>query len=507
MSKSRDLETLTAHMQKKQSWGDIEETLKNQPRIRLPDRRALALWGSFELARFRGSNEDWEDWEDRKRDVQQRQAEVVQTARNGDSNMVDLGYVAEALDAHSRRMDMMDGHHRQMAENDRQQREGMHYENRLAMEQMARNQREAEERARMAAEVTRIHVDRGAADRDRMNAAIAAAGLQQPNVTNVYNTHHHAHSTDASVHNTHHHAHNTDASTHHTDASVHSVTNNTLNEKSIHNQVQLLLHTDSAQVAEYARMHHMSEQRMLQLMTEHVRRTQTPQQPLIMYMPGGGGGPPPSPGSGAVAIPNAKRKNLSLHIIPHQPPPPEVVAAHTKPPPPPPPAGAAMAAAEPMIPIVAQAPERIQEPVKAKGSRARTHTPRPVQPRAKSKPKTPTRAHTPPPAPKSQSEIDMTDPTVEPQPPKKRAQSAGSENETPQLDSSKKPRANSRKPKEQPETPVPREAPKRGRSTSRTAEIQVIPVPKSSRAASSRKKAKNPTDGAGPELAKALTEH
>ena len=54
---------------------------------------------------------------------------------------------------------------------------------------------------------------------------------------------------------------------------------------------------------------------------------------------------------------------------------------------------------------------------------------------------------------------------------------------------------------------VPHEAPKRGRSTSKTAEIQVIPVPKSSRAASSRKKAKNPTDGAGPELAKALTEH
>ena len=149
-----------------------------------------------------------------------------------------------------------------------------------------------------------------------------------------------------------------------------------------------------------------------------------------------------------------------------------------------------MAAAEPMIPLVAQAPERIQEPVKAKGSRARTHTPRPVQPRAKSKPKTPTRAHTPPPAPKS-SEIDMTDPTVEPQPPKKRAQSAGAENE-PQADSSKKPRANSRK---------------RGRSTSRTAEIQVIPVPKSSRSASNRKKAKDPTDGAGPELAKALTEH
>ena len=35
MVKSRDLETLAANMRKKQTWADIEETLKNDPRILL----------------------------------------------------------------------------------------------------------------------------------------------------------------------------------------------------------------------------------------------------------------------------------------------------------------------------------------------------------------------------------------------------------------------------------------------------------------------------------------
>ena len=79
--------------------------LKNQPRVRLPDRRSLPVWNSFELARSRRAEEDWEDWEVRKRDEQERQAELRQTARNGDSNTANLGHVAAALDAHSGRLE------------------------------------------------------------------------------------------------------------------------------------------------------------------------------------------------------------------------------------------------------------------------------------------------------------------------------------------------------------------------------------------------------------------
>ena len=47
--------------------------------------------------------------------------------------MVELGHVAEALNAHTRRIDMMTEHHRQMYETDRQQRDAMNIENRRAI--------------------------------------------------------------------------------------------------------------------------------------------------------------------------------------------------------------------------------------------------------------------------------------------------------------------------------------------------------------------------------------
>ena len=67
--------------------------------------------------------DDWEAEEDRIQNVQERQAEVQAVAREGRGNVVELGHVAEALNAHTRRVDMMAEHHRQMYETDRQQRE------------------------------------------------------------------------------------------------------------------------------------------------------------------------------------------------------------------------------------------------------------------------------------------------------------------------------------------------------------------------------------------------
>ena len=47
--KSPNLETLTAGMRKKLSWADIDETLKKDPKVKLPDRRALTLTASVSL--------------------------------------------------------------------------------------------------------------------------------------------------------------------------------------------------------------------------------------------------------------------------------------------------------------------------------------------------------------------------------------------------------------------------------------------------------------------------
>ena len=74
--KSRDLETLAANMRNKLSWANIEDAIKKDPKMKLPDRRALTLWNGFELSRFRGVEEDWQAQEDQLRNVEERQAEV-----------------------------------------------------------------------------------------------------------------------------------------------------------------------------------------------------------------------------------------------------------------------------------------------------------------------------------------------------------------------------------------------------------------------------------------------
>ena len=55
--KSRDLDTLTANrgLQKALTFADIDYDIALQPRIKLPDRRALVLWNSFDLAHFRAA--------------------------------------------------------------------------------------------------------------------------------------------------------------------------------------------------------------------------------------------------------------------------------------------------------------------------------------------------------------------------------------------------------------------------------------------------------------------
>ena len=70
--KSRDLETLTG-MRTALSWSDIDRDIATQPKIKLPDRRFLNLWSSYDLWQFRAAEEDWKDWEAQKDEVTKRQ--------------------------------------------------------------------------------------------------------------------------------------------------------------------------------------------------------------------------------------------------------------------------------------------------------------------------------------------------------------------------------------------------------------------------------------------------
>ena len=184
--KSRDLETLTG-MRTAVSWSDIDRDIATQPTIKLPDRRFLNMWNSYDLSQFRAAEEDWQDWEAQKDEVTKRQLETRAVARDRDTNTVDLGFVAEALSASEQRDRVMRQNQENLTRLDAQQREAMHQEQMQGLDQLARAQHAADQRQRMSDEVLNGLSDMIAANRDRLIAAQQAAGIPYTNVT--HNTH------------------------------------------------------------------------------------------------------------------------------------------------------------------------------------------------------------------------------------------------------------------------------------------------------------------------------
>ena len=90
----RDIETLTAHrwMHKKLTFADIDDILANQKKVKLPDRRWLQVWNSFDVQKFRGYAEDAEEYEKNRNDNMKRAIEIREAA-NGDVPTADLEFM------------------------------------------------------------------------------------------------------------------------------------------------------------------------------------------------------------------------------------------------------------------------------------------------------------------------------------------------------------------------------------------------------------------------------
>ena len=78
----RDIETLTANrgMRHKMSFEDINYTLSHQKTVKLPDRRWLHVWNSFDIQNFRGYAEDAEEYEKNRHDNIKRAIEIREAA-------------------------------------------------------------------------------------------------------------------------------------------------------------------------------------------------------------------------------------------------------------------------------------------------------------------------------------------------------------------------------------------------------------------------------------------
>ena len=75
---------------------DAEEVIRTQPKIKLPDRRAITLWNSPELSQFRGVREGLEAEEERRHGAQVEQLEVRQAARAQGTPVPDVQFVQHA---------------------------------------------------------------------------------------------------------------------------------------------------------------------------------------------------------------------------------------------------------------------------------------------------------------------------------------------------------------------------------------------------------------------------
>ena len=80
----RDIETLGANRgtHKKLTLKDIDYILAHD-KVKLPDRRWLQKWNSFDIQNFRGFNADAEEYEKNRNDNIKRVLEIREAARSG----------------------------------------------------------------------------------------------------------------------------------------------------------------------------------------------------------------------------------------------------------------------------------------------------------------------------------------------------------------------------------------------------------------------------------------
>ena len=92
----RDLESLTAArgMHKKLTFEDIDYILSHQKLQKLPDRRWLHVWNSYDIQNFRGFNEDAEEYE-RNRNASIKRAVEIREAAGGDRPTANVEFLAQ----------------------------------------------------------------------------------------------------------------------------------------------------------------------------------------------------------------------------------------------------------------------------------------------------------------------------------------------------------------------------------------------------------------------------
>jgi len=221
-------------------------------KLKLPDRRYLFMYNSPQMENFREMGA-LDDVAKKQQDHRIMQEEVLEQAREGGpgNNVPDLTHVT----AEVTRQANMAGALRQQMENlaatTARHEEGMRREHAMELERLAGAQRVEAEKARIAREVTQVHLDGMAADRDRMREATTAAGVTN-NVTHLY---------DQRVTNT-----------------------TTMEQNNAHAIMMNFMAHHQGQLATFAQQQGMSHDKAMKVLYEHMQNQQATQQPVIQIL-------------------------------------------------------------------------------------------------------------------------------------------------------------------------------------------------------------------------------
>ena len=124
--KERKDEALVAGMTKKETFEGAEAVMKNDFKLKLPDRRHIHMWNSPEISQFRGVQELMDKQEATRGVVEQEKADIRRVAREEDVPMPDMSSVHEAMHAQRQQASSLSSHVADLAKVHSAQMAGMH---------------------------------------------------------------------------------------------------------------------------------------------------------------------------------------------------------------------------------------------------------------------------------------------------------------------------------------------------------------------------------------------
>ena len=162
----RDIDTLVANrgMHKKLTLKDIDYILAHDKKVKLPDRRWLQTWNSFDIQNFRGFNEDAQEYEKNRNENIKRVVEIREAA-SSQLPTVNAEFFNEQARAIARTRPIVEQIQRQFDRFDQQASGALRADAAITYQNMRRTQLEEQRWLLMRREMARRHVDREAVDR------------------------------------------------------------------------------------------------------------------------------------------------------------------------------------------------------------------------------------------------------------------------------------------------------------------------------------------------------